>query len=138
MKPDVNEEDVQKKYLELQLLGKRIQAGQQQLEALDEQLQALARTIRELESFKELRQGSEMLSSIAEGLFVKSSLQDNNELIVNVGSGVAVVKPVDKAQHMIRGRMEAGQRHRAALIEELERMMLEAQEFQKELGSMLE
>ncbi|MBI3033807.1 hypothetical protein HYY72_01480 [Candidatus Woesearchaeota archaeon] len=134
----VDEEELQKKYLELQLMGKQIKSSQAQIEALDEQLEAMEQLLIYLDEFKRVKPGSEMLSAISEGIFVKSTLQSNAELVVNVGSDVAVTKTPDEAQELIRARIGQGQRHRTRLVEDFEGMVMLARESEKELSSMVE
>ena len=132
------EEEMQKKYLELQLIGKQIKQGQKQLEGLDEQLESIAGLISQLDELKETKPGDEMLSPIGEGIFIKGTLRENSHLIVNVGANVAVEKTIDETKELLREKLALGQKHRMQMIEELEGMIEQAKGSEKELSSMME
>ncbi len=134
----VDEELIQRKYIELQQMGKQIKQGQQQLDALDEQLDGMARLLDDLDGLKDSENGSEMLSAIGDGLFVKASLKDNNRLIVNVGAGVAVERTVDETKEMITGKLGQAHKHREAMLEELQAMVEQARHAEKELSALIE
>lgn len=134
----MNEEEMQQKYMELQMMSRHIKAAQQQLEGIDEQIGSMGNLVTELDNLKEAKEGSEMLSPIGEGIFVRSKLADNNQLIVNVGANVAVTKNVDEAKQLLKTRIEQGQRHKERMITEVENMIEEAKLVEKELASMME
>ena len=134
----LDEEELQKKYLELQLMGKQIKNAQGQIEALDEQLESMGQLLLHLEEFKSVKPGAELLSAISDGIFVRSTLKSSDELIVNVGSDVAVAKTPSEAQDLIKEKIGQGQRHRSRLVEEFESMVMLAKESEKELSSMVE
>ncbi len=138
MKKENNEEDVQRRYMELQLLGKQIKAVQQQIEAMDEQLGSIAIMIDALDELKGTKEGSEMLSPIGEGIFVKGKLADSNEIIVNAGAGVAVTKSVEDTKELLRGKLEQGHKHRQEMMEDLEKMVEQAKGAEKQLAEMIE
>ncbi|MBI2142170.1 prefoldin subunit alpha [Candidatus Woesearchaeota archaeon] len=134
----VDENEVKKRYLEFQMAGKQIKKGHERIEALDEQLGAMEAVIQSLDELKTMEEGAEMLSPISEGIFVKGTLKDSKELIVNVGSGVSVAKTVDEAKGMLRSRIGQGMKHRSELIDELQQLVAEAKQKEKELEAMIE
>ncbi len=134
----VDEAEVKQRYLELQMAGKHIKKFHERVEALDEQLGSMEAVIQSLEELKSMEEGAEMLSPISEGIFVKGTLKDSNELIVNVGGGVAVAKTVDEAKELLRSRIGQGMRHRSELIEELQQLVADAKQKEKELEAMIE
>ena len=134
----IDEEDLQRRYMELQIITKQIKQGQGQIEALDEQLESLAGIMNSLDDLSGSKKGAEMLSPIGEGIFVKSTLDDNHELLVNVGSNVVVPKTIEGAKEMLKKKIEQGQHHRMQMIEELQGMIEQAKASEREFASMVE
>ncbi len=74
---------------------------------LDNELTELNLTLNVLDEFKNLKKGSEILSPIGSGIFVKSSVVDNEELIVNVGAKVLKNMELKEAKDFIDRRIKS-------------------------------
>jgi len=86
------EEQIKEKYSQFQYL-------QQQMEQINEHLQLLNQNVAELDisinAIKEIGKtkiDEEILAPVANGIFIKAQLKDNQKLVVNVGSNVTVEK----------------------------------------------
>jgi prefoldin alpha subunit len=88
-------------YMELQMLGQQAQQLRQHLENIDVQMQELAQTKQSLHELKECKTGSNMLSQVATGMFVRGKLENANNVILNIGAEVGVEKTLKEAQEMI-------------------------------------
>ncbi len=137
MEKKINEEELQNMYMEFQQLRQQIKHGQQQVDSIEEQILSMESLMHNLEDLKSVAPETEMLSPISEGLFLKTALKDNKELIVNVGAGVAVPKSIDETKELIKSRIEQGQKHRDAMMEELQSMVMLAKKAEQELASMI-
>ncbi|MBI2134163.1 prefoldin subunit alpha [Candidatus Woesearchaeota archaeon] len=138
MEKKIDEEELQRRYMEFQQMRKDIKQGQQQVDAIEEQLGAMESLVECLEQLKKVEVGSEMLNVISEGIFVKTTLNDNKEIIVNVGAGVAVPKSIDETKELIRSRIQQGEKHRDMMLGELQSMMMQAKKAEENLASMIE
>ena len=87
-----NQKELQKMYLELQLLDEQMKQIQKQITMLDEQLVELNNTIQALDDFNKTSVGSNILVPLSPGVFANAELKDNKELLVNVGSNIVVKK----------------------------------------------
>lgn len=126
-KEKIKEKETQQKYLQFQLL-------QQQIEQISQQLEFLARQFVDLESSQDaLRQlqktakNSETLAAIAPGIFIKTSLKDNQKLIVNVGANTAAEKTVPGVIEMLekqKGGLEKNIAQSDALLQALTQQAL--------------
>ncbi len=102
----MTEENWKEKLMEFQML-------QQQAEQIAEHIQMLQQKQAELDisinAVKELgstEAGTEVLAPIANGIFFKADLKDNQKLIVNVGSDTTVEKTVDEVVGLLEKQQE--------------------------------
>lgn len=132
------EEEMQKRYIELQQLSKQIKQAQKQIEAVEEHLNAVSELLESLDEVKNIPAGTEMLSPISEGFFIRTSIKNSQELIVNVGAGVAVVKTIEDAKETVKERMNQIKKHRDMLLEEFQSTVENAKQKEQELATMIE
>lgn len=129
----MEKEKLQQKYLELQLIDQRIRNVQKQLQALDSQIIELVITKQSLDELGDVEIGSETLSPMASGIFIKADIKDKDELIVNVGSNVAVSKSRDEVKELISKQLDEVKKIQGELLAELQRLAVEAQKIESEL-----
>ena len=95
-------EEIQKKYLELQILNKQIKNVQEQFISLQQQLNELNNLEESLTELKDVKNNKEIFSVLGSGVFVKSKLIDNENVLVNVGDGVLVKKKLNEALDLVK------------------------------------
>lgn len=132
------QEELQQKYLELQLLGNQIKQLQKQMQATEEQIIELRTVAEGLSELNNAEKGSEMLAPISEGIFVKAALEDTKELIVNVGSDVCVKKTAQEVEDMLKVRLDNLKKHRKDLMGHLEKMAELAGALEEEFAKLAE
>ena len=84
------EQNWQEMYYTFQALQKQIENITEHLHLLEQQMHEIDISTKAIESLHETKLKTEILSPIANGIFVKSSLQDNDTFIVNVGANTTV------------------------------------------------
>ena len=94
-------EEQQKKFLELQILSQQSKELQQQYAVLDQQLIELSIIIDTLNEVKNTKDKTEILTSLGQGVFIKTNLKQNNEFLVNVGGNVVVAKSMNELLDLI-------------------------------------
>ena len=99
-------QEIQNKYVELQLLNQQIKQIQEQFLILQQQLTELINIETSLTELKDVKKNNEMFSPIGSGIFVSSTIKDNDLVIVNVGAGVLIEKTVDEAKKLVQSQME--------------------------------
>ena len=102
----MNEKNIQEKYLEFQLLNKKLNELHQQLNLVERQLMDLKLTEENLSNLNKVELGTEIFSSIAPGIFVKSELKDNKEILMNIGASIIVKKTIPDAKKTISEKAE--------------------------------
>ena len=85
-----DDEIIREKFMEFQAIQQQLEQLQEQLNQVQQQLAELSISKSAVEELTSIEKGTEILTPIANGVFVKASLQNNDKLIVNVGSGVTV------------------------------------------------
>lgn len=138
MKEEVDQKELQQKYMEFQMMEQIIQQLQQQMQAIEQQMIELVGVKQNLADLKKAKKGSEILVPIANGIFVKGELKENDALVVNVGSNVAVNRTVAEADNMLERQFLQLQELQAGAMVELQKYSLKAQSLQEELAKLIE
>ena len=100
------EEQLKEKYMEYQLLMQQAQQLQQNIEALEKHILNLRSLNDNLDSISKVKTNEEMLMPLGSGLFLKGSLQDNNNILMNVGANVVVEKSIEEAKETVSKQLE--------------------------------
>jgi len=101
-----NEQMMQERAFKIQLLEQQIVQVQKQLQQLENQLIELDITKDSLDELKKSKKGDEMLSMISPGIFVKTNLSDNRDIIINAGANIAVKKKTNEVKEMLDEQTE--------------------------------
>ncbi len=103
MAEDKNVED---RYVQLQLLQQQVEQIADYLEKLQLQQTELDTSIEALSELQKTAVHADILAPIANGIFLKAELKDNQRLIVNVGSGVTVEKSIPEVITLLEEQKE--------------------------------
>ena len=114
------EEKLQKLYVEFQMLSQHIKQLEEKTTALNNQLMDLAVTNQSLEEMKKLKQGTEILVPLSNGIYTKAEIKDSKNVIVNVGSNVTTVKDIDSTKKLIEAQIEEVKNLHERLVNELQ------------------
>ncbi|MBU4493446.1 MAG: prefoldin subunit alpha [Nanoarchaeota archaeon] len=132
-----NQKELQKMYLELQLLDEQIKQVQKQIVVLDEQLVELNNTLQALDDFNKTAVGTKILVSLSPGIFTKAELKDNKELLVNVGSNVVVKKNVAETKDLLKKRFDSIKKYRDLILAEMQKIGLQASNLEQEINKII-
>ena len=89
-----DEQQWQEKYLQFQMLQQQIEKITEHVELLNQQNAELDISKSAVSKIGETPTDNDILSPVANGIFIKAKLTDNQKLIVNVGSNTTVEKTV--------------------------------------------
>ena len=129
----MEDNELQQKYLELQMLDAQIREIENQLVAVENQVAELNNINRALDELPSSKVGCDLFVPLSQGIFVKAKLAENDSLLVNVGSGVAVKKSIPDAKQMIVEQLAAMKDLRVNLTANIENFVLRARLIEKEL-----
>lgn len=131
------EQDIQKKYMELQLMGQQIKEVQKQMQAMESQMTELEATSQGIEELSKTKERTEMFVPLSSGVFAKAELKDSSELLVNVGAGVAVKKKIEEVRKMVDSQAEEINNYRQQIAGQLQLLISHAQKTEKELKELV-
>ncbi|MBU2638140.1 MAG: prefoldin subunit alpha [Nanoarchaeota archaeon] len=94
-------EEMQQKYAEYQMLTSQVKQLVEQMQALEHQTRELEMLIEGVEELGKSSKGTEVLAALGGGLYVKTKLEKNNEVIINSGAKVMTTKTTDEAKALL-------------------------------------
>lgn len=124
---------VQERALELSFISAQIKQFEEQLLALAQKEEEVLLIIGALTSVKGLKSGHEVFSQLGAGLYFKTNLVDNSELLVNVGADVFVKKPLKDAQETLEQQRLELQKIRENIFSKINVLSNKAAEIEREL-----
>ena len=133
----MEQQELQQKYMEYQMLDQNIKQLQQQMETADQQLMGILATLQSIDEFSSLKDGSEMLIPVNNGIFAKAKLTKEDSLLVNVGASVVVDKSIEDTKELIekqKGEMES---IRGKITENINKLVDRATVLEKELTQLM-
>lgn len=140
MADDKNQEgmmQLQRKYMEFQIIGQQVGKIREQLQQLDQQLVELDHVRESLEELKGVQEGAELYVPMSSGIFLRAKAGDTGKVVLNVGSSVAVEKTVPEAQQLISDQMEQAEKVREQMLANLSKFLEKAKELQAELEKLV-
>jgi len=129
----MNEEELQNKYMELQLAEQQFQQLHHQLESLNQQALDLQKLEVNLDDLKKVKKNSKMLSSLGQGIFFESELKNKDELIVNVGANIMVKKSIADSKKLISKQVKEIENIKENVETQLQNLTLHTTNLQEEL-----
>ena len=133
MANEKNKEELQKKYLELQIIANQINQVQQQINLMQNQTLELKNLKENILNFNNIKIGSDSYAPLGSNIFVKSKIEDNKEFLVSVESNVLVAKSMDETKVLIEKQIDEIEKISYELENQLGIMDLRFQELQKEI-----
>ncbi|MFH0867818.1 MAG: prefoldin subunit alpha [Candidatus Woesearchaeota archaeon] len=128
------EEELQKLYLEFQMVDQQIKQLEKQSIAINNQIMELMMTNQGLEDAKKIKQGAEILVPLSGGIYAKAELKDSKNFIVNVGSNIAVVKDLDSTKKLIENQIDEVKNLQEALVNQLQNQTTKAAMLEQEMN----
>jgi prefoldin alpha subunit len=133
-----NSELMQQRFMHFQQLQQQIEHLTEQAEVLNQQNADLDITKEAIAQVSKTSIDNEILSGIADGIFIKTKLVENQKVIVNVGANTTVEKTIPQITEMLQQQ----QKHVAMKIIETQSVLGQMQEqamqiyqqFEKEIG----
>lgn len=128
--------ELQQKYVALQMMEAQIKDLQEELEKLEHRNQELMSLGQSLGNFAAGKPGKS-LSSVGMGIYAESELKNTKEVLVNVGSGILVKKPVSETKDLIQKQIEASGEILEKLTQNLQLLVQRANELQGEMQELV-
>lgn len=133
-----NQEELQQKYVELQVLRQQIAHYVEQKQALDEKEAEMNATIEALRNLGTVKQGGEMWSSLGSSAFVRSDIKDTEKVMVAIGAGVVAKETAARAIEILEGRMKDLDSAGVQIIEQANAMLERINELEPRVQKLME
>lgn len=96
-----DENKLKEKYTEFQMLEQTLSHMNQRKSTIENQLNEFLSLQESLDNLKESDNNSPMYSPLGSGVFIKSEVKDTNNVLVNIGSNIAVERSVEDSKKLI-------------------------------------
>jgi prefoldin alpha subunit len=96
-----NEEQIQQKYMQFQMIQQQLEEVNQHLGMLNEQSSELDISIEAVKQIAKTKLDNEFLAPVANGIFIKGVLKENQKLVVNVGMNTTVEKTIPEVVELL-------------------------------------
>ena len=133
----MDEKQVQQKYLEFQIIEQQMKEYQQELMNLQAQSNELTNLEESLKEIEKSKDKNEILTALSPGIFVKTELKNNKEILMNVGSNVVVPKTIAETIEIVKDQALKIQAIAHKLEQDLQLFAQHASSLQQELQELL-
>ena len=97
---------------------------------MDEQIAELNESKLVVNKFSDLKKGDEMRVPLTSGIYIKASILDTKNLMINVGSNVTVEKTPLQVAKILDNQLEELSKYREQLIEQMKILIMRIEEIQ--------
>src|SRR3989338_2642788 len=104
--PNPNKQAMQERYMEFQAMQQQLNNIQKYNEELQAKVLEFHQAKESINQLKDVKKGTELLVPAAQGIFIKSALQDTEELIVNIGANTAVGKTIPQVIELLDSQIK--------------------------------
>lgn len=132
-KGNKEEERLQQKYMEFQMLQQQIQQVSKYMEELDSKLEEFRSTKTNVEGMDKVDEGVKTMVSLAPGIFAHAELKENKTFVVNVGANILVEKNIPQITKMLDKQIQEIEGAHAQMNENLAALNQRAEEIVKDL-----
>src|SRR3989344_6152871 len=101
-----DEKKIEDQYMQLQMLQQQAEQITEYVEKLQMQQKELDTSIEALTELQKTTVNTEMLAPVANGIFLKAELKDNQNLVVNVGADVSTEKTIPEVIQLLEEQKE--------------------------------
>lgn len=131
-------EELRRKYAQFQLLQQYLDVMLEEKAKVDAKVSEVMITSMAMRKLKELPGNQEMWSSFGSDVFVMSDIKNREKVVVGVGAGVFLKKPVDEAVALIDARRAELEQLSAGIAGEALRLQAEIERLGPEIQAMAE
>jgi prefoldin alpha subunit len=135
--PSNSDEEVRQLLSDIRLLEGSARVLQSRMDIISAALSETTTAIQTLEGAKGQPEGTEVLTPIGSGSFVKSKVTDPNKIMIGVGAGVIVEKSIDDSIKDLRLRSSDLERARVSVTQQLGQILGQTEDYRARLGELV-
>ena len=136
-KVPADDEDFQKSLVQLRAYEGSARALQARLEIVNAALNEFSLASTTLEGVKTQKTDEDALIPVGGGSYVRVKLSDISKIVMGVGAGVAVEKPIEDSVNEIKERIADLDKARTSLQEQLSQALFRIEEGREKLGELV-
>jgi prefoldin alpha subunit len=136
-KVPADDEDFQKSLVQLRAYEGSARALQARLGMVNAALNEFSLASTTLEGVKTQKTDEDALIPVGGGSYVRVKLSDISKIVMGVGAGVAVEKPIEDSVHEIKERIADLDKARTSLQEQLSQALFRIEENREKLGELV-
>ena len=136
-KVPTDDEDFQKSLMQLRVYEGSARALQARLEMVNAALNEFSLASTTLEGVKTQKSDEDALIPVGGGSYVRVKLSDISKIVMGVGAGVAVEKPIQDSINEIKERITDFDKARTSLQEQLNQALFRIEENREKLGELV-
>ncbi len=136
-KAPADDEDFQKSLVQLRAYEGSARALQARLEIVNAALNEFSLASTTLEGVKTQKTDEDALIPVGGGSYVRVKLSDISKIVMGVGAGVAVEKPIEDSVNEIKERIADLDKARTSLQEQLSQALFRIEENREKLGELV-
>jgi len=129
-------QELQQKFMEMQMLHQQMGQMQQQIQAIEQQVGEVEMVQQSLEDLSNTEKGTEALVPVSSGIFVKTKLEDTSTVQVNVGGGTVVEKNIPDTKKMLSTQISEMRKVQQEITKNLEEMQKKAADVEAEIDKL--
>jgi prefoldin alpha subunit len=132
-----DDEEFRESLVQLRIYEGTARAIQARLEIVNTAMNEFALASTTLEGVRSQTPDADTLIPVGGGSFVRAKLANVSRIVMGVGAGVAIEKPIDDSISEIKSRVADLEKARTSLQEQLTQALLKAEEHRERLGEMV-
>ena len=136
-KVPADDEDFQKSLVQLRVYEGSARALQARLEIVNAALNEFSLASTTLEGVKTQKTDEDALIPVGGGSYVRVKLSDISKIVMGVGAGVAIEKPIQDSINEIKERIADLDKARTSLQEQLNQALFRMEEGREKLGELV-
>lgn len=115
------------------MIDAQLQQAEKELNAIEIKNQEIAALRESLGELKNVKKGAKSLSPMGFGIYSQGKIDNTKELLVNVGAGVIVKKPLEEVRKVLESQESQFKLISANLMQNIQMMAMQAQAIENQL-----
>ncbi len=132
------EEEIQKKYIQMQMMKQQANAMMEEKGAIDQRISELAMTIDAVEKLAGVRKDSSIWAPIGNGSFVLADVKETENVFVSIGAGVVVKQTRERSLEILSQRRSELVNLNNEMVKELNTLAKELNDIETDLQELVQ
>jgi prefoldin alpha subunit len=133
----MDEQDLNAKYMQYKILDEKLKELREQLQMIEQQIIEVMSTVQTIDDYSKIKDNSEVLVPLANGIFVKAILKKEDKLLLNIGSSTVVDKSLEETKDLIEKQKTDLQAMHQKMTDNIQKLLQRASALEKELNNLV-